>query len=810
MSQLGGALGGFLAGHIISPVTGALLQPASNLLSQAVNNVAPTAIPDITSLLRLYYSRSIRPGLMQTLIRGHGVDWRGPPAGFDGFARHGAGEAWEALATVGTPQPSIDLVRYYWLLSGRPDGEGGWTTGRLRDLLRRQGITSATDQAMFIEHSQLPGVAEVLSARNQGLISDTAADERLRQLGWLGTWPRELMLGLSKPVDWGSAVQYWLRHPELGLDWLTARLRWLGVLDAQSQDILEELVVSLPPAADIGRWVSTGVADPQWVQRFGLGLSPDGDYVRALRRAGVLGGGPSPAVSTDGQPLTMDQYRHWIDHWRKLDPATADLLWAKLRPELIPAIQGIADTDGSFPLANVAPFSLADRIKAYQYSGYTETQARMLVAAQFPAISIRIARMGVHMGLIDRPAVKALFQREGYTDADAELLTQVEWSAAGQDFRLAVATEANRAKQELVTLTVKAGANGYMPPAQASQQLQAVGATADQAAQALTAEYAASELGWRLKVHEEQRGQYLKELLALYEMGAMDDGSLAAALGGLGFPAPTLALLRANIQLAVRRRIVAEAVRAIESNYRDGAIDRGTAASQLAAAGIVPAQIDLYLREWHAKQTDRSKRLSTGEVLKYYKDGLLSRAAVLQRLEQLGWKQTDAMLQIADVEVQASRAQQKAQQSAQRKVLLDLRDQQKYHQQLAAWSAKEQAQAVKDLEDSLKVAISVAKAQASVSDLEKWLKAGLIDDGTYVQAMRQRGFTDPVINIRYASKLGTGTVADVASQYPGIPPGPEGALIPDGSVSVLSAEAATGKAQGPQAPVARPLEPIPH
>jgi hypothetical protein len=72
--------------------------------------------------------------------------------------------------------------------------------------------------------------------------------------------------------------------------------------------------------------------------------------------------------------------------------------------------------------------------------------------------------------------------------------------------------------------------------------------------------------------------------------------------------------------------------------------------NQLAYLHVQPYRIRQLYTEWTWERTENSVMLSTAEVLKMLKDGLITAQVALTRLINLGWANGDALVEIADVQ----------------------------------------------------------------------------------------------------------------------------------------------------------------
>lgn len=89
-----------------------------------------------------------------------------------------------------------------------------------------------------------------------------------------------------------------------------------------------------------------------------------------------------------------------------------------------------------------------------------------------------------------------------------------------------------------------------------------------------------------------------------------------------------------------------QAVRSIRLDFVDGGIDQAQAAVMLKSARMVTDKVEEVIVKWSLSMNLRRSLAKTADVLKWYNDLLIDEATALRRLENLGWSNGDALLEL--------------------------------------------------------------------------------------------------------------------------------------------------------------------
>lgn len=404
------------------------------------------------------------------------------------------------------------------------------------------------------------------------------------------------------------------------------RLRWSGVIeftdylnliagagmvrdeDVAYQDILSQLYPSPTTLAD---WSISKAWDQEFADRWGLDDDIDRDPIaRFLARSQGFG---YPNTPLPGQPdVTTDWYKlNWRASRQMPGFGQAAQMQHRLRPR--------PDSPADSVVRGAPSWSAADTREMLQIEGYTKPMIERLMGLVFEPLNIRL------LNHILGPYSTHEEVREA---ADAAFGVGVNWV-------------------ENAMLD-----HGFSP---AYAKVAAVGIQA-QADDRDMAERKEAEKAYRAARRKLAERAYVAGILdAPAARERMIDKFFTDAMA-----VQQLELLDNELEVTQKENILT----AIKAAYMDGKIDLGQMGAQFQALGITTARRIYYTQEWTWERSDRSRMLTTGEILKALKTGLMTPAIATQRLINLGWTAPDALVEIAQVMHDVETAQAHAASSA--------------------------------------------------------------------------------------------------------------------------------------------------
>jgi hypothetical protein len=161
------------------------------------------------------------------------------------------------------------------------------------------------------------------------------------------------------------------------------------------------------------------------------------------------------------------------------------------------------------------------------------------------------------------------------------------------------------------------------------------------------------------------------------------------------------------IDYKVNHNIIARKVKTIRDEYFGGKLDLATTGNELTAVGITDERKRQYLEEWSWERTEKTRMLTTQEILQAVKTGMLAPHVALQRLTNLGWAQADAMLRVSAAQQSLATAQQK---TAAAQATKQRAQAEKLHREQLATAKAQAAELAKQRKENVKVQAQVANA----------------------------------------------------------------------------------------------------
>lgn len=198
------------------------------------------------------------------------------------------------------------------------------------------------------------------------------------------------------------------------------------------------------------------------------------------------------------------------------------------------------------------------------------------------------------------------------------------------------------------------------------------------------------------------RHQERQDALRLYEIGTKDRVQTSTKIVDPQYTQAMADTAMSNIDTAFTITTLEAKMTAAHEAYMTGQQDDSQIRTTLQGIGINANKALAYLDRWRWERTTNQKHQTTQEILAVMKAGLMSPAATVQRLTNLGWKNPDAIAEVALVqhEMQVSASKAAAAQQAHNAALA----------RQAASQAQHQAQATQR---------AVAKAQATATKLSR-------------------------------------------------------------------------------------------
>jgi hypothetical protein len=164
----------------------------------------------------------------------------------------------------------------------------------------------------------------------------------------------------------------------------------------------------------------------------------------------------------------------------------------------------------------------------------------------------------------------------------------------------------------------------------------------------------------RLESQKRLRSDARTSIEAQYAIGEIDAVTAGPAMIDEFFTADMATQRLAVIDREVLSKTRSKIIASIREAYMRGIISIDQAANQAATVPIVQARWLIYRQEWEWERGEQVRILSTNEILRAVKEGLMDLPTATVRMTNLGWSAPDAVVELAIVERELMAAQAKA------------------------------------------------------------------------------------------------------------------------------------------------------
>lgn len=456
-------------------------------------------------------------------------------------------------------------------------------------------------------------------------------------------------------------------YPWTGSD--AYRLKWFGLVDnrgkesileasgcvrAIDQEYIEHLARRLPDPSTLLHWTEQRLWDEQFTDllhlRNGYAQSPVPDFF--LKAQGIV----AAEVPLPGEPAGN---KDWLDlsfrSGRKVPTlAEAVHLQYRLRPS--------ANDPGMSVIPNVPPWMERHTIAALVHHGVPEPVAKQLAASPFKVIDPNFA--GATLGVAMEHRVLRQLQNTLFGPGTQWLEDDM------QNFGFSPAVS----KYMTAVLHQMAHDKAY-----------------------------ADRLAKITAIRHEHRDGVMKA----YEQGTITRADAIHSTRHRMFTTTMATRQCDNIDQKVIRDVNQVKIEGIKDAYMGGLLPPAQVQQQLTKVVVNPERVLQYMESWQWERTTKAKHLSTGEILAAMKAGLTTPQQAIMQLTNLGWRNPDAIAEvaIAQHQIQVAQAKQAAAVAAHQAATI----QTEAHAKQAA-KDKAQRQAVKDAEAKTAISKETAKA----------------------------------------------------------------------------------------------------
>jgi hypothetical protein len=530
---------------------------------------------------------------------------------------------------------------------------------------------------------------------------------------WEGALPEITARG-DKP-NWKELIQY-VRRFGMGDDAEKLALRNLGVLDPSYNDVLREVYNELPSIGDHLEWLRKNVFDTQYVKDFqmmdGFGNAQD------LAEAGFSGyvdahpkpyehtfwgrfGGDLNALGMKKEYAALHYAAHWInpsfsqqfDMVQRLRPGRVDPSLVFSRDDLLRTMQemdvGVYFRERLERVSHPVP-NLTLCLQMYQFGtvddgefieklkdlGFDDANAAAILAAQ----RIKVRRLNASAGHGWTPSALASAYGTGRITAEVvkDEMTTLGYSADEANALL------RRAEIELINTPLRRVFPRIIQTALSVQD-------------------------------------------SAYKCGSISAEQLAEAYKSAGIPDKVSRIGIANVDSGLGVELCRQQIGTFRQALLGGKITVDQLRLLMEGLGIPAHRVDGYLQSWTMQLKVKAPAATAGQILRWASQGLLDLETAKSRLLNLGWRDPDLVLLLAETQQKLARLQQ------------SLSGQAVKSQQAASRAALKSAQQAESLANRLRTKL---RGIASRPSLQKWFKERLIDETYFIDSMKARGYDD--------------------------------------------------------------------
>lgn len=239
--------------------------------------------------------------------------------------------------------------------------------------------------------------------------------------------------------------------------------------------------------------------------------------------------------------------------------------------------------------------------------------------------------------------------------------------------------------------------------------------------------------------HQTALDNHAKLIISGYSIGVTDAAATKAALVDLGYKPETANLLVANADIEWSHNLIQLTMRRAKSDFMRGAVNSAQATTRLVASGLPQSKAQEWVSQWQIERGEPKIHFATAKVLDLYKRGLLTLSSTKERLENLGWDEPDAILNIMSAQQDISKAYGIAVEKAARK---------------AKEAARETQRAIEESQRKIEQMQAVLRRQTPIGSMKRWLADDQITEEEFVSRFKAMGFPYSVTKEYFEEVLG--------------------------------------------------------
>lgn len=490
-----------------------------------------------------------------------------------------------------------------------------------------------------------------------------------------------------------------------------AWLRKLGFIDDEQTAAFQELYWEIPTIGDHLEWLRKNVFDDAYVRDFRLMEGFDERFW--------------PKFGKDLTTLGMRKDNaalHYAAHWINPSFSQQFNMVQRLRPGRVdPSLQ----------------FTKDDLLRTMQEMDVGPYFRERLERVSHPVINLTLLMKLYGLRAVSDEDFLERLQDLGYTPEDAEV------QRTGLKLDIA-RMRANSGRGWTPTILARLFALGLVSDDFVSTKMGLLGYSDTETADLL--ERAPLEVQARTVQRAVTRSlsSIINTAISAFRCGATSRDQFTDSLVAIGVKEDTAKVWADSIDASVQVDLCKQQVAAIRSAVLKGKITIDGARQKLLDSGMPDLRASQYVSSWSIQLDARSPTATASQLLRWVSEGLLDSDTAKQRLENLGWKEADVAIALAESRGKLAVRQARSEAAKAR----DERTQAKTLAQLMLDNQEET--------DRLKMSL---KKVETPSRLQKWLYLGVIDVGYFRDRMRDLGYGWELID-KYQAEIDAKLAAD--------------------------------------------------
>lgn len=415
------------------------------------------------------------------------------------------------------------------------------------------------------------------------------------------------------------------------------RMRQVGYLDKLEAEKIYSLATELPPVQDIIRFMVRDTDDREIVDSLQLDALFEHKFGPQLKQW----------AKQRGIPDDMMQHE-WRAHWAIPGPSQLFSFWQRLRRN---------------PNFGTPEQQRSKIEKALIHNDILPTWFDSYFAVQYRPIGRIDIRRGFNSGILDEQQVNDGFAAIGYSDDDADNLTQItkqqriDSAGNSKPIRLwtTLAISSDDCKVRLAQLNFDIDdITDIMHDAEhkfiSSYPIKAfvAGTMAFPTARLILSDLGVSNDGIDQMHRQTAELVHSTPHVIDYQNGTETRNATENAMDAYGVGTNKIRSLLDHVDATVRRESTLLCVRGIKKNFATGGNDADEARNSLTRIGITLERANTLISSWQCENSSKSKSIAASTLCGWLSTGAITSIEFVHRLVRIGYDESDANLLLGD------------------------------------------------------------------------------------------------------------------------------------------------------------------